>query len=64
MKIKEIDYDLSDRADVQNLARVLYKENSEEYNVLLNYLFLDATSTTTDEPNNEPLPEKWTPENK
>lgn len=61
MKVKEIDYDLSNPADIRNLARTLYKENSEEYNVLLNYLFLDAKSRTTNEPSDEPLPEAWTP---
>ncbi len=62
MKTKEIDYDLSDTADVQNLARTLYKENSPEYNALLNYLYLDISSKTGDKPNNEPLVEMWKPE--
>ncbi len=61
MKVKEIDYDLSSAADIRNLARTLYKENSEEYNALVNYLFLDAKSKTTNKSNNEPLPEVWTP---
>jgi len=60
MITKEIDYDLSDPADVRNLAGTLYKENSEEYNVLLNYLFLDATSTTTGESNDKPV-RTWIP---
>lgn len=60
MKVKEIEYDLSDAADVRNLAGTLYKENSEEYNILLNYLFLDAESRTTGESNDKPF-RTWTP---
>ncbi len=62
MKTKEIDYDLSDTADVQNLARTLYKENSPEYNALLNYLYLDISSKIGDQPNTNPLVETWKPE--
>ena len=62
MKTKEIDYNLSDTADVQNLARTLYKENSPEYNALLNYLYLDISSKTGDKTINKPLVEMWKPE--
>ncbi len=46
MKIKEIEYDLSNAADVRNVASKVYGKNTKEYKALVNYLYKSAESKT------------------
>ena len=46
MKIKEIEYDLSNATDVRNIASKVYGKNTKEYRALVNYLYKSAESKT------------------
>jgi hypothetical protein len=46
MKIKEVDYDLSNAEDVRNIASKVYRKNTKEYKVLVDYLYRNAKSKT------------------
>lgn len=63
MKIKEIEYDLSNAADVRNIASKVYKTNTKEYNTLVNYLYKSAQSKTDiKEDIGQPM-RTWDPDN-